>query len=126
MVDNMFNLLSYCDVDKNPYPLLNYLKLIKSEKPFDQNFIKTIPKDVKELTLSIKRQLVINNQSITCRIKPMIATNKIYGYLIVWETVRKLERLDYIVLKVLLRQQRLNKLDLCKLKKLVIDKERTF
>lgn len=99
MVDSHFNLLSYYDLESNPYPLTIYLKLVKQEKPFDQSFIDTISNDVKKLTLSIKRQIVVNEQTIICRVKPIISASKIYGYMIVWETCRKLERLDYIALE---------------------------
>jgi PucR family transcriptional regulator, purine catabolism regulatory protein len=99
MVDSRFNLLSYCDLEENPFPLEEYLILQDNHRPFEARFNDTIPTDINQFTLSIKRQIDINNQEITCRIKPIIYSHNNYGYIIVWETIRKLERLDYIALE---------------------------
>ena len=99
MVDENFNLLGHWDLEGNPYPLADYVPLNGNEKPFDDEFIESIPTDVRYLTLSIKRQITINDTAITCRIKPIIFSTTIYGYTLVWETMKKMEQLDYIALE---------------------------
>lgn len=99
MVDDDFNLLSYWDFEGNPYPLGEYLPLKGDEKPFDDDFIASIPTDARYLTLSIKRQITRDDVIIICRIKPIIFSSTIYGYTFVWETMKKMEQLDYVALE---------------------------
>ena len=99
MVDENFNLLSYWDLEGNPYPLGEYLPLKGNEKPFDDDFVASIPSDVRYLALSIKRQITRDDVTVICRIKPIIFSSTIYGYTLVWETMKKMEQLDYVALE---------------------------
>lgn len=99
VLDSRFNLLCYYDFDSNPYPIHRYIELKEREKPFDQFFNASIPTDVEEFTLSIKRKLYFNETEITCRIIPIKFNHTIYGYIVVWETMKKLQRMDYIALE---------------------------
>jgi len=99
MVDESFNLLSYWELEGNPYPLAEYLPLNGKEPPFDKEFVASIPTDVRYLTLSIKRQITRGDTVIICRIKPIVFSSTIYGYTLVWETMKKMEQLDYVALE---------------------------
>lgn len=99
ILNENFNLLSYYEQPENNYPLINYLNLIKGQKPFPDSFTVDIPDDPNKLALSLKKNFIKDNDSITIRIKPILYANKIYGYIFVWETIKKLEKLDYIALE---------------------------
>ena len=99
MVDDKFNLLTYWDLEGNPHPLHEYLTLRGREQPFDPEFIASIPTDVRYLTLSVKRQITRGDAVIICRIKPIVFSSTIYGYTLVWETMKKMEQLHYVALE---------------------------
>ena len=99
MLDSQFNLLAYHDHEKNPYPLKTHFQLNLREKPFDASFNDSIPTDAKMFSLNLKREVKTNGHTITCRIKPIVYANDIYGYVVVWETMKKLKRLDYITIE---------------------------
>ncbi len=99
LLDSNFNLLSYVDLETNPLPLNQHLKLVLREKCFPMAFTDTIPNSTDTFTLSIKRHFPDEQGSITCRIIPVAYSNDIYGYFVVWETIRKLESIDYIALE---------------------------
>ncbi|MFU8785699.1 MAG: PucR family transcriptional regulator [Candidatus Izemoplasmataceae bacterium] len=99
MLDSSYNLLSYAEHQDNPFPLKDYLPLVVRSKCFPYEFTENIPKDVKAFPISIKEDFVTPHGSITCRIKPIVHSNTIYGYLIIWETIRKMERIDYVAVE---------------------------
>jgi len=99
LLDSQFNLLSYVDLETNVEPLNQHLKLVLREKCFPIAFTDTIPNSTDTFTLSIKRHFPDEQGSITCRIIPVAYSNDIYGYFVVWETMRKLESIDYIALE---------------------------
>lgn len=99
ILDSDFNLLAYYDVNTNPFPLNKNLNLEPREKVFPKEFTETIPRDVDNFTLSIKRKFVTSKNEIICRIIPIAHSRSIYGYIIVWETLHKLESIDYVALE---------------------------
>jgi len=99
MVDSDFNLLSYFEMDTNPYSFKDYLPLNVREKCFPLSFTETIPTSTDKFSLSIKRKFPDINGNITCRIIPIAHANDLYGYIFVWETIRKLESIDYTALE---------------------------
>ncbi len=99
IVDNKWNLRAYAEHDDNPYPLKDFLNLSRRQKIFPLNFIKGVPNDVASFKRSIKRKYDIGERSIICRIMPMAAGKELHGYLVVWETVNKMTKLDYIALE---------------------------
>jgi PucR family transcriptional regulator, purine catabolism regulatory protein len=99
MLDSNFSLLAFADSPNNPHPLKNYLTLRIRERVFTKVFTNDIPTDVTKFTVSIKRKLDTGDGEITCRIIPIVYSNFIYGYIVVWETIRKLQAIDYIALE---------------------------
>ena len=99
IVDSDFNLLAFQDNILNQYPLVKQLKLVTRQKVFPKDFTDQIPRDVDNFTLSIKRKFVGPKLDVTCRIIPIAHSRTIYGYIIVWETVHKLEAIDYVALE---------------------------
>jgi purine catabolism regulator len=99
VLDSDFNLLAYQDISDNKQPLENFLNLELRNKIFSKEFTDQIPRDVDNFTLSIKRKFIKNKNEIICRIIPIAYSRLIYGYIIVWETVHKLEAIDYVALE---------------------------
>lgn len=99
IIDSQFNLLSFAEKIENPHQLSNYIQLNEREKVFPKFFNDSIPTDPNLFTLSIKRKISFDTTEITCRIIPISYSHVIYGYIIVWETVKKLESIDYIALE---------------------------
>jgi PucR family transcriptional regulator, purine catabolism regulatory protein len=99
VLDSDFNLLAYQDISDNKQPLEIFLNLELRSKIFSKEFTDQIPRDVDNFTLSIKRKFIKNKNEIICRIIPIAYSRLIYGYIIVWETVHKLEAIDYVALE---------------------------
>ena len=99
LVDSRFNLLSYYDFHHNPKPLNNYLNLSVGQRIFSQVLTKSIPVSSDKFTLSIKRKFPSSTQDITLRIIPIAYAKDLYGYLFAWETMKKLESIDYVALE---------------------------
>lgn len=99
ILDSQFNLLSYAESSKNPFPLNQHVKLVEREKVFPKGFNDTLPTDTERFTLSTKRHFQNQNCDVVVRIIPITYSQTLYGYLLVWETVRKLEAIDYIALE---------------------------
>ncbi|WP_042477467.1 PucR family transcriptional regulator [Bacillus ndiopicus] len=97
IVDKHWRLIHYNEHVDNTV-LIREVFDLKSNKPlFDQAFIDSIPHDLVEMKHSIKRTYDFNEQHIICRVLPIAVSKDIYGYLIIWQTVRKLKELDYII-----------------------------
>jgi PucR family transcriptional regulator, purine catabolism regulatory protein len=99
ILDSQFNLLSYADTPKNPLPLNQHVKLVEREKVFPKGFNDSLPTDTERFTLSTKRHYQHQDTDVVIRIIPITYSKTLYGYLLVWETVRKLESIDYIALE---------------------------
>ncbi len=99
MLDSQFNLLAYAEHEANPEPLAQWLTLEERMPCFPKSFTNIIPQDAKRFPLSLKRQLSKGNRTVTCRIKPVAHAQSIYGYMVVWETVSKMDRIDYVALE---------------------------
>lgn len=100
VMDSNWNLLAYDDLEENPHPLSDFFSLIPREKVFPRNFVKDIPSSVEKFTVSIKRRFPDANGSIVCRVIPIATDKIIYGYIVVWETIRKLQQTDYMALEM--------------------------
>ena len=99
LVDSRFNLLSYAELKDNPKALDDHLNLMIGSRLFTKEFTQDIPTSTDLFTLSIKRKFPDKLGSITCRIIPIAYGKDLYGYLIAWETMRKLESIDYVALE---------------------------
>ncbi len=99
MLDSHFNLLSYHEQPDNEYSLSNYLSLDMNQRCFPFEFTNNIPTSTDKFTLSIKRKFPEEDGPITIRIIPIAYANDIYGYILAWETVKKLEVTDYVALE---------------------------
>lgn len=98
-VDQDWNLLHYTEHMENKVPLEYCLDLVKNRQVFKQDFIDSIPQNISEIKKSIKRIYYLEGMEIKCRILPVAVANYIYGYIIVWQTVRELTEFDYIILE---------------------------
>lgn len=99
LVDSNFRLLSYYDFKDNPEPLKKHLPLTLNERSFTREFTQDIPTSTDHFSLSIKRKFPNKEGGITCRVIPIAYANDLYGYLIAWETMKKLESADYVALE---------------------------
>lgn len=99
ILDLKWHLLTYIEHMDNPFPLRDYLELNIKQRIFPKEFIEGIPNDVVNFKKSIKRKYKTKDIEIVCRIMPITANGEIYGYMVVWETVSKLKKIDYIALE---------------------------
>lgn len=99
IVDQDWNFLHATDHSANTAPLSHYFDFAKNSPAFPKDFIKSIPKDITGMKRSIKRIFYLKEMEIKCRILPVAAANNIFGYIVVWETVRKLTEFDFVILE---------------------------
>jgi purine catabolism regulator len=99
LLDSRFRLLSYSDYPDNPYPLLDNLTLVHQEQVFDEAFRENLPVSADAVKKSIKAKYRFGEHEVICRVIPVMAIKKIYGYIVVFETVKKLTEIDYIALE---------------------------
>ncbi|HSP48334.1 MAG TPA: PucR family transcriptional regulator ligand-binding domain-containing protein, partial [Clostridiaceae bacterium] len=99
LLDSKFRLLSYSDYPDNPYPLVDNLTLVHQEQVFDEAFRQNLPVSADAVKKSIKAKYQFGEHEVICRVIPVMAIKKIYGYIVVFETVKKLTQIDYIALE---------------------------
>ncbi|MEY8339272.1 PucR family transcriptional regulator ligand-binding domain-containing protein [Lachnospiraceae bacterium 62-35] len=99
IVDENWKLLSYAEHQESEIPLSGYMSLVKGQKVFTRKFLETIPKDIDDFKKSIKRVCETARGPVVCSIMPVRADKDAYGYLVVWETVRKLRSIEYMGLE---------------------------
>ncbi|MGE7908563.1 PucR family transcriptional regulator [Lysinibacillus xylanilyticus] len=97
--DKDWNLLHYTELDDNPIPLDYVVNLNNHRQTFSKDFINSIPKDLNEMQKSITRMYYFEDFSVKCRILPVAVANYIYGYIVIWQTIRDLTEFDYLVLE---------------------------
>ncbi|QCJ42228.1 PucR family transcriptional regulator [Bacillus sp. S3] len=98
-VDKDWKLLHFTEHKDNKVPLAYCFDLIINRPIFTQAFIDSIPDNISEMKKSIKRIYHLEAMEIKCRILPVAVANYLYGYIIVWQTVRELSEFDYIILE---------------------------
>jgi purine catabolism regulator len=94
-----WKLLHFTEHTANKVPLAYCFDLLKNRPIFTQAFIDSIPDNISEMKKSIKRIYHLEAMEIKCRILPVAVANYLYGYIIVWQTVRELTEFDYIILE---------------------------
>lgn len=99
LVDRDWKLLHYTEHRDNKVPLAYCLDLAKNRPVFNKSFIESIPNNISEIKKSIKRIYHLEGMEIKCRILPVAVANHIYGYIVVWQTVRELTEFDFIILE---------------------------
>jgi purine catabolism regulator len=92
-VNEDWKLVDYTEHVNNKVPLSYCHDLVKNRPVFSKEFIDSIPKNVSEIKKTIKRIYHLEGMEIKCRILPVAAASSIYGYIIVWQTVRELTAL---------------------------------
>lgn len=100
ITDSSWGLLVYAEHPGNPFPLADHINLDRKSHPFPNSFLSTLPGDLRHYHKAVTRTFSLENaHDVTCRILPIAAHDYIYGYIVVWETIRKLTDLDYIALE---------------------------
>lgn len=100
ITDSGWKLLCHVDRPDNPFPLAKHINLTRKQVPFPGAFIQTLPNTLRYYKKAVTRVFTLaTGQNVPCRILPVAAHNYIYGYLIVWESVRSLGELDYVALE---------------------------
>jgi len=99
IVNKRWRLLSYAEHKENKLPLEKALHLEKMQTVFPASFFEAIPKDIEGYKKAIKRTLETPLGPVVCCIMPIRANTNVYGYLVVWETVRKLRSIEYMGLE---------------------------
>lgn len=98
-LDRDWKLLHYTEHEDNSIPLAYCLELVKNRPAFNKQFTDSIPKNISEMKKIIKRIYHVEDLEVKCRILPVAVSNYIYGYIVVWQTVRELTEYDYIALE---------------------------
>jgi len=99
ILDRDWNLLYYKEHKDTTMPLKEIIPLVKNKPMFPTEFTDKIPKYISEFKKSIKRTYHHNGQEFKCRIMPVAVSNYVYGYIVVFQTVRKLVEFDYLALE---------------------------
>lgn len=99
VVDSSWNLVTYSDLPGNPFPLEEHLTLQRRMKVFPLDFFKGIPNDAAVFKKSIKRHFTASGYDVVCRIVAIKAASDIFGYIVVWESMSKLQKIDYVALE---------------------------
>ena len=99
IVSKRWLLLSFAEHRDNPVPLQRALNLEKMQPVFSARFFNDIPKDIEDYKKPIKRTFATDYGPVTCCILPIRANTELYGYMVVWETVRKLRSIEYMCLE---------------------------
>lgn len=99
VVSTDWQLLALSEHNQNAYPLIDTIQMSEKHSLFPESFKKNIPEDARNFKKSIKRKIVVDDKEIICRIVPIKAVEEILGYIVVWETVSKMSKLDYIVIE---------------------------
>lgn len=100
ITDSEWRLLSYQEHPENPKPMAEYLRLTPGDPCFPAEFTAHMPKDASRLTVSFKRHFPQDGGDIVCRFVPIASGESIYGFITVWETVNKLDSMDYVMLEM--------------------------
>ena len=99
IVNTRWLLLSFAEHKDNPVPLSGNLNLEKMQPVFPERFFDNIPKDIADYKKPIKRTFETDSGPVICCILPIRANTNLYGYMVVWETVRKLRSIEYMGLE---------------------------
>lgn len=99
ILDRDWNLLCYTDHPDNKTPLHEFMPLQKNRPIFPSEFTEAIPTYVSEIKKSIQRDYDYKNQTFKCRIMPISVSSHVYGYIVIFQTVRKLTEVDNLALE---------------------------
>ena len=59
-----------------------------------------MPSDFSKYAKAIKRVFSAGQERAVCRILPVSGGNALFGYLVVWETGRKMQSVEYLALEI--------------------------
>lgn len=100
ITDSHWNLLCCVDRPDNPLPLDRYISTAPKQPPFPTAFLETLPQGLRNYKKAITRLFTLESgYQVRCCIHPIAAHGVLYGYLIVWESVRELVELDFAALE---------------------------
>ncbi|MHA0858186.1 PucR family transcriptional regulator [Paenibacillus sp. CMAA1364] len=99
IVDKEWRLLHHTEHAQNNIPLKYYLDFTQKNPVFNKAFIDSIPTNLSEMKKSIQRNYHSEDKEIRCRVIPVAASNEIYGYIVIWQTVHELSEFDYIIVQ---------------------------
>ena len=76
------------------------LTLQKDTVVFPEEFTGNMPSDFARYTKAIKRVYSHGEERVVCRVLPVSGGDALFGYLVVWESCRKLQSIDYLALEI--------------------------
>lgn len=100
LLGSKWELLGYAENEENPLPMAQYLRLQPGEVVFPEDFTCQMPADFAKYTKAVKRIYAVGDQRVVCRIMPLSGGNALFGYLLVWETRRKMQSIEYLALEI--------------------------
>lgn len=100
ILDKTGLLLSYSEYKDNPLLLADFLNLKEDTMVFDTEFFNKIEGGFNNSFRSEKIVMLISKESqVVLRIKPIVFTGEINGYIVVWESGKKLNKMDYVTIQ---------------------------
>lgn len=126
ITDSKWRLLSYCEHPQNPKRLADYLPLVTGETGFPATFTEGVPTETSLFTVSMKRRFPDENGDVVCRIIPVASGKSVYGYMIVWETVRKIGETDYMTMEIAAKNCAMERVKARQLEEAAHSQRRTF
>lgn len=99
MIDNNGKLLCFKEKQGTFFPLQRYLNIYKNEKVLPEALIDNLPSNVNSYKKSIKKEYLLGGKKIALRIRPIGGVGTLLGYIIIWETGKKLIELDYMAME---------------------------
>jgi len=99
MIDDMGRLLCFKEKQGTFFPIERYLNINKNEKVFTQSLIDNLPSNIHSYKKAIKKEYLLGGKKIAVRIRPIAGVGTLLGYIIIWETGKKLIELDYMAME---------------------------
>lgn len=100
VTDSEWRLLTWHELPGDPVPLEETLRLVRGEPCFSEEFTRDVPSDPARLTASLKRHFPDGEGDVVCRLVPVVSGETLYGFITVWETMRKITGMDYVTLEM--------------------------
>jgi purine catabolism regulator len=99
--DSNWRLLCWEDCPNNPHPIQDHIPTTHKAAVLPKEFTDRMPNKLDMFKKPITRRLSLpDGAQIICRVMPVGAYGKnLYGYLVVWETVRTLDAPDYLAME---------------------------
>lgn len=99
LMDKYWNVLLWEVQEKDPHPVTDFLPLEMSKSFVDDEFIRTLPMDFESLQKPLVRSTTLHDVEIPFVLMPVSIGVQHHGYILVWNTLKELQDIDFIALE---------------------------